>query len=174
VCSSDLLAKRALYSANLYNGNISEFMRIGRDAIQLNPNDPELLSDFGKKMAIDVGLWEEGISKAKKALRLNPDPSPSYFVAIALQTISDGNYLQTLHWTDKMQTKDWPLYNIMRAIAHTHLKQMSIAKASLTALNVKSAKAAGDIIRGYRMSKPLEIILIQQIYVAFEYAHTIG
>lgn len=166
------LSKRALYTTLLFNDNIPEFVRIGRSAIKLNPNDPELLSDFGAKMAIDAGLWKEGMRYSKKALRLNANPTPSYFIAFALKAISKKKYAEAIGWSERKPTKNWPLFNMVKAIAHAQLKNLPEAQASLAALNMKSAEAAGDIVRGYRMFKPLETLLIQELRAAFDYANS--
>ncbi|MBL4891070.1 MAG: hypothetical protein JKX91_04450 [Rhizobiaceae bacterium] len=164
------LSKRALYTALLFNGNIPEFVRIGRSAIKLNPNDPELLSDFGKKLAIDAGLWGEGMRYSKKALLLNANPTSSYFVAFALKAISEKKYAEALGWSERMQEKTWPLYNIVTAIAHAQLKNLPETQTKLKALNMNSLGKAAEIIRGYRMFKPLETLLIQELQAAFKYA----
>lgn len=166
------LSKRALYTALLFNGNIPEFVRIGRRAIKLNPNDPELLSDLGAKMAIDAGLWREGMRYSKKALQLNADPTSSYFIAFALQAISEKKYLEALGWSGRMLEKSWPLYNIVRAIAHARLKNLPEAQTSLKALDMVSAGTADEIIRRYRMFKPLETLLILELQSAFDYANS--
>lgn len=165
------LSKRSLYTALLFNGNIPEFVRIGRAAIKLNPNDPELLSDFGTKMAIDAGLWKEGMRYSRKALQLNANPTSSYFITFALLAISEKKYAEALGWSDRMQMKSWPLYNIVRAIAQAQLKNLPETQKSLKALNITSVGSASKILRGYRMFKPLEILLIRELKAAFNYAN---
>ncbi|MFK5978208.1 MAG: hypothetical protein QM488_04915 [Rhizobiaceae bacterium] len=165
------LSKRALYSALLFNGYIPEFVRVGRSALRLNPNDPELLSDFGTKLAIDAGLWKEGIRYSKKALQLNANPASSYFVVFALKAISEKKYAEALGWSERMQTKSEPLYNMVRTIAHAQLKNLPEAQTGLKALNVVSAESAKKFVRRYRMFKPLETLLIQDLQSAFTYAN---
>lgn len=166
------LSKRAFYTALLFNGDTPEFVRIGRSAIKLNPNDPELLSDLGAKMAVNAGLWKEGMRYSKKALQLNPNPTSSYFVPFALQAILEEKYEEALGWADRMQTKSLPLYNIVQAIAHAQLKNLPEAQAGLEALNIKSTETANDAVRQYRMFKPLEILLIQRLHAAFDYVNS--
>lgn len=165
------LAKRALYSANLVNGNIAEFIRIGKKAIELNPNDPELLADFGNKLAIGVGVWEEGIHYSKKALRLNPSAPPSYFLGLALRAITNKQYDEVISWTDRMSAKDWPLCNIARAIAFSQLKNLPATQTSFNAMNTKSVERLKNDIQGYRMHHVLEALLIKEIATAFNYVN---
>lgn len=166
-----ILSKRALYTTNLFNGNIAEFKQIGREAIRVNPNNPELLSDFGNRMAINAGQWEEGLKYSKKALELIPNPPPSYFIIFALRAISKGdNFQEVLTWTDRINATDWPFFHMIRAIAYSKMKNLAETQTSLELLNIKSAKQASIVIRGYRMHKPLETQILQQLDDAFKYA----
>ena len=166
-----ILAKRALYTTLLFNGDLEEFSRIGHDAVRVNPNNPELLSDFGHRLAVNAGKWEEGIDFSKKALSLNPNPPPSYFIALALQAISKGeNYWEVLQWTERMNSTDFPFFYMITAIAHSELKHLAAAQASLAALGIQSATMATQTVRKYRMHKPFETLIIQRLNDAYKYA----
>lgn len=166
------LSKQALYTANLFNGNIPEFVRIGQELVKLNPNNPGLLSDFGTKMAINAGMWDEGLIHLTNALQLNPNPDSTYFAGFALRALVLSEYEEILSWTDKMNSVEWPLYNMVRAIAQSQLKDLNATQASLANLNSKSAQAASRIVQSYHMHKTLESLFIQQLTLAYDYANS--
>ena len=129
-----IMAKRALFGAYLAAGNLDAFKRIGRQAIEQSPYDPLLLADFGNKLAAGAGDWEEGISYLHRALGLNPDPAPWYFLTPAFRAILMDDYDRALRWTERMNTPDWFPYHLIRAIGFSKLRDIPATRDALQKL----------------------------------------
>ena len=61
-------------------------------ALSLNPNDPELLQDYGAWLLPTAGRAAEGIALVEKAMRLNPRHPERYFGNLALNLYLVGRY----------------------------------------------------------------------------------
>ena len=51
---------QALMTALFFNGQPVDSLRVGEQALAVNPNDTELLSEFGTRLAMS-GQWERGL-----------------------------------------------------------------------------------------------------------------
>ena len=61
----------------------AEALRVGERALKLNPNDTELLGEFGTRLA-QSGEWARGGELLEQALARNPAHSGFYHGALAL------------------------------------------------------------------------------------------
>ncbi len=65
-------------------------------ALSLNPNDPELLQDYGAWLLPTAGRAAEGIAFVEKAMRLNPRHPERYFGNLALNLYLVGRYADAI------------------------------------------------------------------------------
>ncbi|KAA1177301.1 adenylate cyclase [Rhizobium tropici] len=63
--------QQALMTALFFNQQVPEALRIGEKAVSINPNDTELLGEFGTRVAMS-GQWKRGSEMLDRALALNP------------------------------------------------------------------------------------------------------
>jgi TolB-like protein len=68
-----VLALKALASINHYTGNYEESEQIQRQALALNPNDPDTLAQLGWRLAVR-GNFQEGIPYLHKAIERSVRP----------------------------------------------------------------------------------------------------
>lgn len=62
---------QAMMTALFFNQELAEAIRVGEQALAANPNDTELIGEFGTRLAI-AGQWERGAALLDQALALNP------------------------------------------------------------------------------------------------------
>lgn len=167
------LSKQALFAATLYDGNVEGFIRIGEEAIGLSPNNPGLLADFGMKLSLNAGRWEEGARYSQKALRLNSEPSPWYFLSAALGAINDEDFQKALDWNDQMNAPDWIISNLIKVVALARLKDLQQTQDALKVIKnmgISDVKLAARRIKGLRFHPEFESFMIYHLRSAFEFA----
>lgn len=54
--------------------DLAAFERYGRRNLQLRPNDANALAEFGGRLAVSAGKWEDGMRLVARAFDLNPAP----------------------------------------------------------------------------------------------------
>ncbi|MFL5014805.1 MAG: tetratricopeptide repeat protein, partial [Rhizobium sp.] len=64
-------ALQALMTALFFSQRVSEALQIGERALATNPNDTELLAEFGTRVATS-GEWQRGAALLDRAIDLNP------------------------------------------------------------------------------------------------------
>jgi adenylate cyclase len=71
-------------------------------ALSLNPNDPELLQDYGASLLPLAGRAGDGIAFVEKAMRLNPRHPERYFGNLALNLYLVGRYSDAVSMVRRM------------------------------------------------------------------------
>lgn len=167
------LSKQALFAATLYDGDMEGFIRLGEEAIFLSPNNPGLLADYGMKLSLNVGLWEEGARHSQKALRLNSEPASWYFLSSALGAINDEQFQKALDWNEQMNASDWIISDIIRMVAFAQLKDLPHTQDALSSIKgkgISDANLAAKRVKGYHFHSEFEAFLIYHLRAAFEFA----
>lgn len=76
-------ALQALMMALFFRQQPAEALRVGERAVALNPNDTELLGEYGFRLALS-GEWERGGALMEQALARNPAHASHYHTILAL------------------------------------------------------------------------------------------
>lgn len=92
---NNILAFSALASINYYMGNYEEAEQFQRKALELNPNDPELLAQFGWRLAAR-GNFDEGIPYLQRAIDRTVNSPAWYYHLIAIDHYLHGRYVEML------------------------------------------------------------------------------
>jgi tetratricopeptide (TPR) repeat protein len=82
---------QALAAIDYYSGRIEESETLMRRALDLNPNDPETLAQFGWRLSAR-GKFDEGIPLVEKAIARTVRPPGWYYHSIAVQRYLQGDY----------------------------------------------------------------------------------
>ncbi len=101
LAATDARSYEALYAAYFYRGDIEAFRRTGADARRLNPNNPEIMADFGNKL-VTIGAYEEGAALIRKAFALNPGHPGWYNIGLVLEAYRRGAYDEALAAAERM------------------------------------------------------------------------
>jgi TolB-like protein/Flp pilus assembly protein TadD len=97
-------------------------------AYALNPNDADLLADFGR-LHIYLGRADESIRRIEKAMRLNPLYPDWYLIALGLAYFFTGNYQTIIDLVHKARQTNPGLLRL-RAAAHIMLDQRDSAEVA--------------------------------------------
>ena len=100
--------------ALFFNQQLAEALQVGEEALAINPNDTELLGEFGTRLAI-CGQWQRGADLLDRALALNPGGASFYHGARALAAymLNDNDRAVSLIRTTKLQT--FPMFHLVAA-----------------------------------------------------------
>ncbi|PWK66443.1 hypothetical protein [Aminobacter sp. AP02] len=87
---------------------------VGRQALALNPNDTELMGEYGYRLALS-GHWSEGCPLVAAARERSPGPLAYYEAALSLCSYFRGDYQQAAMWIRKANVPENALYQVMAA-----------------------------------------------------------
>ena len=97
-----------------FNKEIDAALAVGKQAFAINPNDTELIGEYGSRLAV-AGHWQEGCALSAEARQRKPGASSSYDVDLALCTYFTGDYPQAAMWIKKTTFPNNPIYHIIAA-----------------------------------------------------------
>lgn len=128
------LALKALAAANYYLGRHDESDRIARQAVALNPNDPEILAQLGWRLAAR-GHFDEGIPLLKRAIARTLNPPGWYYNLVAIDLYLKGDYREMLD-VAKMSAPDASGFSLLLlAVANAELGNAKETRAALKELS---------------------------------------
>ena len=113
-----------LYGKSDFSGAQAAYER----AYTLNPNDADLLADFGR-LHIYLGQADESIRRIEKARRLNPLYPDWYLIAVAFAYFFTGNYQTVIDLVHRARQPNPGLIRL-RVVAHIMLDQRDQAEAA--------------------------------------------
>lgn len=100
--SDSAFAYQAHYAAHYFRGDFAKFREAGERALALNPNSPDILADFGSRLAFS-GDWVRGIEMVKRALAINPASPGWAFTPLAYDAYRRGDFEMALTFVDDMK-----------------------------------------------------------------------
>lgn len=95
-------------------GDLEGGQRTGAAGIAINPNDTELLGEYGYRLAI-AGRWNEGCGMLQQAVDRNPGPLPYYETGLALCAYIDRRYADAAAWIRTASLQEVGLYHVIAA-----------------------------------------------------------
>ena len=87
---------------------------VGERALALNPNDTELMGEYGYRLAL-TGSWDEGCPLVAKARERNPGPLAYYETALALCAYFGGDHQRSVMWIKRTTVPRNSLYHVIAA-----------------------------------------------------------
>ncbi|MEP3333574.1 tetratricopeptide repeat protein [Sedimentitalea sp.] len=116
----------ALAALAFNEGNYAEAERLQREALALNPHDPEALAQLGWRLAAR-GHWDEGLPYLEQAIARSADPPGWYFHAISVHEYLEGNYADALAAAQRSAKFGSAIGLSLAAISYAGLDQMEAA-----------------------------------------------
>ncbi|GAU85933.1 adenylate cyclase [Bosea sp. BIWAKO-01] len=113
-------ALQALMMALFFSQRPAEALEIGERAVALNPNDTELLAEFGIRVG-QVGAWARGTALLEQALARNPAHTDFYNGALAIHAYMQRDYRRAEALISQVDLEKFPLYHFIAAIIYAQL-----------------------------------------------------
>ena len=99
ICTLALLTLSAVY----YHRNQPERCReFGERALQLNPNDTEVLCDYGFYLGL-LGDWDRSLALIEKAMALHPRFNTLYYFTFSMHALFEGRDEQALAYALRVE-----------------------------------------------------------------------
>jgi tetratricopeptide (TPR) repeat protein len=112
------------------NGEYDAARRVGEAALAINPNDTELMGEFGYRLALS-GDWDKGCRLLSQARERISGPSAYYETALALCAYFKGDNTASVMWIRKTTAPSNPLYHLIAAAVYGEAGRLEDARASV-------------------------------------------
>jgi adenylate cyclase len=99
---------------------VQEALRVGERALALNPNDTELLAEYGTRLA-ESGEWDRGCALVEQALVRNPGHSGYYRGILALCAYMQRDYDRALAEIREANLDQFHIYHGVAAMIYAAL-----------------------------------------------------
>ncbi|MDW6022873.1 hypothetical protein SAZ10_14000 [Mesorhizobium sp. BAC0120] len=101
---------QAEMTALFFHGDVDEALKIGAQAVSINPNDTELVGEYGIRLAMS-GQWKRGSELILEVLDRNPGPMGYFETALAFSSYMQRDYRSAAMWIRKANVQANPLYH---------------------------------------------------------------
>lgn len=113
-------ALQALMVALFFAQQPTEALEVGERAVALNPNDTELLAEFGSRLG-QAGAWPRGAELLELALARNPGHSGYYNGMLALHAYMQHDYGRAEILIRQAGLAKFPIYHFFAAVIYAQL-----------------------------------------------------
>ncbi|MBB2753297.1 UNVERIFIED_ORG: TolB-like protein [Rhizobium aethiopicum] len=127
-------ALQALMTALFFNQQIAEALKIGEQALETNPNDTELLGEFGTRVA-QSGQWERGAALLDRAIALNPAAGGYYHGMRGFAAYMLHDKRTALMEISQADLQKFPLYHAVAAVIYVDADMMDDARREARRFN---------------------------------------
>ncbi|MGF6177709.1 adenylate cyclase [Ensifer sp. 4252] len=120
-------ALQSLMIALFFNQQLTEALQVGEEALATNPNDTELLGEFGTRLAI-CGQWQRGADLLDRALALNPGGASYYHGARALAAYMLNDNDNAVSLIRKTDLQKFPMFHLVAAAIYAEAGLLNDAR----------------------------------------------
>jgi len=119
-------ALQSLMMALFFARQPAEALEVGERAVALNPNDTELLGEFGTRLG-QAGAWQRSAELLEQALARNPGHSGYYSGTLAVYAYMQRDYERAESLIRQAALERFPLYHFVAAVIYAQLGKASEA-----------------------------------------------
>lgn len=119
-------ALQALMTALFFDHQLAESTEVGDRALALNPNDTELIAEFGTRLALG-GQWQRGAALLHDALERNPGASGYYHAMLAFSAYMLEENDTALAEIRQASLDTLPLFHLVAAAIYAQSGMMAEA-----------------------------------------------
>lgn len=134
-------ALQAEMFALYFNGQIDASLSLGKQALATNPNDTELMGEYGTRLAVS-GRWEEGCELIASARDRNLGPFGYYEAILSVCAYFRDDYQTAVMWIGKSGATENPAYHLIAAAV---LAEAGLAEEAAAERNWLMANAPGFV-----------------------------
>lgn len=110
----------ALATAYWFRGDVASSLAAYQAGMDLNPNDAEIMVDFGFRYAM-LAQWDKAMPLLEAAFERNPYQPSTYRIALSLYHLAHGRYAESLVEARRVVAPDVPYGHLLRAVGTAHL-----------------------------------------------------
>jgi TolB-like protein len=129
-----ILALKVLGAVEHYLGHYDQSERITRQALDINPYDPETMAQLGWRLAVR-GKFDEGIPILKRAIARTVNPPGWYYHLVAIDLYLKGDYEHMRQVARHADPDNSGFSQVLIAIANGELSNRDAARAALKKLS---------------------------------------
>lgn len=118
---------QALMTALFFDRQLAESLRVGELALATNPNDTELMGEFGTRLAIG-GQWQRGAALLDQAIALNPGGGGFYHGTRALAAYMLHDNATAVLEIRQANMQKFPLFHVVAAVIYAEADMMDDAR----------------------------------------------
>lgn len=126
-----------------FAGDTDAALSVGKAALALNPNDSELMGEYGYRLAL-AGDWPTGCRLVSEARDRNPGPLGYYETALALCAYIEADYARAVTWLKKTGMPDNPNYHLIAAAVFAENGDTAAAAAEAAWLHRNAPDVAAN------------------------------
>jgi TolB-like protein len=127
-------ALEALMTALFFAQQVPEALHVGEQALATNPNDTELLGEFGTRLAMS-GQWQRGAVLLDRALAFNPGGAGYYHGTRALAAYMLNDDRRAVVEIKQADLKKFPLFHAVAAVVYVDAGLIKDARLEASRLN---------------------------------------
>ena len=131
--------------------------RTQRQALALNPNDPDTLAQLAWRLAFR-GRWAEGLAYSERAIARTVDPPGWYYDPTTIHLYLEGRYREMLASAEHSAAGDSQGVAFL-AIAYGALGNHTAAQEALATMAKQAPDFARDPAAAFRRFRPLDSIV---------------
>jgi tetratricopeptide (TPR) repeat protein len=120
----------ALALAHWFRGSVDDCVATFRMALALNPNDTEIMADFGLRLAV-LTRWDEAIPLVEESFRRNPCQAPTFRMAFVFWHYCEGRHEEALREVRQVGGADVVYPHMAAAAAAAELGRQDEARAAV-------------------------------------------
>lgn len=111
---------QAYMTALFFQQEVDAALKVGAQAAAINPNDTELLGEYGMRLALS-GQWARGKGLMLQALDRNTGPQGYFESVVALCYYMQSDYPTAEAWIRKADLQASPMYHLIGAAIYGQL-----------------------------------------------------
>jgi tetratricopeptide (TPR) repeat protein len=128
-----------------FRKDVAAALEIGERAIAINPNDIELIGEYGVRLAVS-GDWKRGGDLVARALDRRPAPPGYYETVLALASYMQDDYVSARTWIERGDVQANPLFHFIAAAIHGQIGDAAAAARERAWIR----ENAPDLVRNLR------------------------
>jgi TolB-like protein len=122
-------ALQALMTVLFFLKEPAAALRIGNQALAINPNDTELLGEFGSRIA-QAGEWQRGAVLLEEAMARNPAHADYYVGILAFAAYMQNDDKKAVDLIRRADLRRFPIYYLVAALIFARAGLSSEAEAN--------------------------------------------
>ncbi|MGO4402768.1 hypothetical protein AB4Z10_00730 [Bosea sp. RAF48] len=140
----NIRALQAQMFALYFHGEVEAALKIGEQALGLNPNDTELVGEYGYRLSL-AGNWARGCALMNEARKRNPGPLAYYESGLALCSYFKGDLREAAMWITKTPAPENPNYHMIAAAIYGEAGQTTEAARERTWMEAHAPRLIANL-----------------------------